>query len=50
VPFQLLEVSRNLSLIGGLLFAIDKSTKNYLNASSNLESKEIEYSDLNEDN
>ena len=50
VPFQLVEVTRNLSLIGGLLIAIDKSSNNYLNASSNLESKEIEYSDLNEDN
>ena len=50
VPFQLVAVSRNLSLIGGLLIAIDKSRNNYLNTSSNLESKEIEYSDLNEDN
>ena len=50
VPFQFLAVTRNLSLIGGLLIAIDKSSNNYLNASSNLESKEIEYSDLNEDN
>jgi uncharacterized membrane protein YphA (DoxX/SURF4 family) len=50
VPFQLVAVARNLSLIGGLLIAIDKSRNNYLNASSNLESKEIEYSDLNEDN
>ena len=50
VPFQLVEVARNLSLIGGLLIAIDKSSNNYLNATSNLESKEIEYSDLNEDN
>ena len=49
VPFQF-EVIRNLSLIGGLLIAIDRSSINYLNASSNLESKEIEYSDLNEDN
>ena len=50
VPFQLVAVARNLSLIGGLLIAIDKSSNNYLNASSNLQSKEIEYSDLNEDN
>ena len=50
VPFQLVAVARNLSLIGGLLIAIDKSSNNYLNASSSLESKEIEYSDLNEDN
>ena len=50
VPFQLVEVARNLSLIGGLLIAIEKSSINYLNASSSLESKEIEYSDLNEDN
>ena len=49
VPFQF-EAIRNLSLIGGLLIAIDRSSLNYLNASSNLESKEIEYSDLNEDN
>ncbi len=49
VPFQF-EAIRNLSLIGGLLIAIDRSSINYLNASSNLESKEIEYSDLNEDN
>ena len=50
VPFEFGYVARNLSLIGGLLIAIDKSSNNYLNASSNLESKEIEYSDLNEDN
>ena len=50
VPFQLVAVARNLSLIGGLLIAIDKSSNKYFNASSNLESKEIEYSDLNEDN
>tara|TARA_B100000579_G_C22638606_1_gene760295 strand:- start:1 stop:432 length:432 start_codon:yes stop_codon:yes gene_type:complete len=50
VPFQLMAIARNLSLIGGLLIAIDRSSINYLNASSNLESKEIEYSDLNEDN
>ncbi|ABM72460.1 Hypothetical protein P9515_12531 [Prochlorococcus marinus str. MIT 9515] len=50
VPFQLMAITRNLSLIGGLLVAIDKSKINYLNPSSNLETKEIEYSDLNEDN
>ena len=50
VPFQFVAVARNLSLIGGLLIAIDKSSINFLNSSSNLETKEIEYSDLNEDN
>ena len=50
VPFQFLAVARNLSLIGGLLIAIDKSSISYLDSSSSLESKEIEYSDLNEDN
>ena len=50
VPFQFIAIARNLSLIGGLLIAIDRSSLKYLNASSNLESKEIEYSDLNEDN
>ena len=50
VPFQLVEVTRNLSLIGGLLIAMDNSSIKHLNASSSLESKEIEYSDLNEDN
>ena len=46
VPFQLVAVARNLSLIGGLLIAIDKSNVSYLKKNS----KEIEYSDLNEDN
>ena len=46
VPFQLVAVARNLSLIGGLLIAIDKSNVNSLKKNS----KEIEYSDLNEDN
>ncbi len=50
VPIQVVAVTRNLSLIGGLLIAIDKFSNSYLNTSSNLESKEIEYSDLNEDN
>ena len=50
VPFQLLAVARNLSLVGGLLIAIEQSSINYLNASSDLQTKEIEYSDLNEDN
>ena len=34
VPFQLVAVSRNLSLIGGLLIAIDKSSIKVLEASS----------------
>ncbi len=50
VPFQLVAVARNLSLIGGLLIVIDQSSINYLNTSTNLQTKEIEYSDLNEDN
>ena len=50
VPFQLLAVARNLSLVGGLLIAIEQSNIKYLNASSDLQTKEIEYSDLNEDN
>tara|TARA_Y100001970_G_C14205699_1_gene843821 strand:- start:1070 stop:1501 length:432 start_codon:yes stop_codon:yes gene_type:complete len=49
-PFQFGAVARNLSLIGGLLIAIDKSSINSLNTSLIKESKEIEYSDLNEDN
>ena len=48
VPFQIIAIARNLSLIGGLLIAIDQSTTN-LNSSSSSGSKEIEYSDLNED-
>ena len=39
---------RNLSLIGGLLLAIDKTNVNSFNQDE--ESNEIEYSDLNEDN
>ena len=50
VPFQFVAVARNLSLIGGLLIAIDKSSVNSLNKVSRKDSKEIEYSDLNEDN
>ena len=50
VPFQLMAITRNLSLIGGLLIAIEKSDTNQLNKTSSSESKEIEYSDLNEDN
>ena len=50
VPFQFMAITRNLSLIGGLLIAIDKTNMNNLNVSSSLETKEIEYSDLNEDN
>ena len=50
VPFQFMAIARNLSLIGGLLIAIDQSSSHNLNSSSNQVSKEIEYSDLNEDN
>ena len=50
VPFQLLAVVRNLSLMGGLLIAIDKSNIKFLDRNFKQESKEIEYSDLNEDN
>ena len=50
IPFQLLAITRNLSLIGGLLMAIDKSSINSLKIDSSQDSKEIEYSDLNEDN
>ena len=50
VPFQLLALVRNLSLIGGLLIAIDKSDVNSLSNDSGKELNEIEYSDLNEDN
>ena len=50
VPFQFFAVARNLSLIGGLLIAIDKQNVTSLNSVSSIESKEIEYSDLNEDN
>ena len=50
VPFQFVAVARNLSLIGGLLIAIDKSSVNSLNKVSRKDSNEIEYSDLNEDN
>ena len=41
-------IARNLSLIGGLLVAIDKTNVNSSNRDG--DSKEIEYSDLNEDN
>ena len=50
VPFQFFALARNLSLIGGLLIAIDKQNVTSLNTVSNIESSEIEYSDLNEDN
>ena len=50
VPFQLVAVARNLSLIGGLLIAIDKSNVNSPKNNSKKKSKEFEYSDLNEDN
>ncbi len=48
VPLQVMALVRNLSLIGGLLLAIDKTNVNLLNQDG--ESNEIEYSDLNEDN
>ena len=50
VPFQIIALTRNLSLIGGLLIAIDKSIDSSRNNNSIPKSKEIEYSDLNEDN
>ena len=50
VPFQLMAIARNLSLIGGLLIAIDKTNVNSFNEDVKNKSKEIEYSDLNEDN
>ena len=43
-------IARNLSLIGGLLIAIDNTNVNYIKQDSKQESKEIDYSDLNEDN
>ncbi len=49
-PFELMEITRNLSLIGGLLIAIDKTKVISTNQNSKQESREIEYSDLNEDN
>lgn len=50
MPFQLMAITRNLSLIGGLLIAIDKSSINSFSKNLGQESSEIEYSDLNEDN
>ena len=50
VPFQLVAIARNLSLIGGLLIAIDKTNVNSFKQGVKQEAKEIEYSDLNEDN
>ena len=41
-------LARNLSLIGGLLVMIDKKNVNSLNKDG--ESRQFEYSDLNEDN
>ena len=50
VPLQLMATARNLSLIGGLLIAIDKTNVNSFKQDAKQEAKEIEYSDLNEDN
>ncbi|WP_288261601.1 DoxX family protein [uncultured Prochlorococcus sp.] len=50
VPFQLMAITRNLSLIGGLLIAIEKTNVNSFYQNEKKEPKEIEYSDLNEDN
>tara|TARA_Y100001970_G_scaffold21274_1_gene24212 strand:+ start:291 stop:815 length:525 start_codon:yes stop_codon:yes gene_type:complete len=50
LPFELWPLARNLSLIGGLIIAIDKSKFDSLNKDSRIASNEIEYSDLNEDN
>ena len=47
VPLQGLAIARNLSLIGGLLVTIDRTSFNSLNKDE--ESREMEYSDLNED-
>ena len=50
VPLQFMAIARNFSLIGGLLIAIDKNNINSFKQEAKQESKEIEYSDLNEDN
>ena len=50
VPLQLMAIARNLSLIGGLLIAIDKANFNSFKQDVKKEAREIEYSDLNEDN
>ena len=50
VPLQLMAIARNLSLIGGLLIAIDQTNVNYFKQDAKKEAQEIEYSDLNEDN
>ena len=50
VPFKLWPLARNISLIGGLIIAIDKYTFDSLNKDSRIGPNEIEYSDLNEDN
>ena len=50
VPLQLMAIARNLSLIGGLLIAIDKVNVNSFKQEVKQEAREIEYSDLNEDN
>ena len=48
VPLQLMAIARNLSLIGGLLIAIDKTNVNSFNQDAKQEAEEIEYSDFNE--
>ena len=50
VPLQLIAIARNLSVIGGLLIAIDKTNVISFKQDVKQEAKEIEYSDLNEDN
>ncbi len=50
VPLQLMAIARNFSLIGGLLIAIDKANVNSFRQDLKQEAREIEYSDLNEDN
>ena len=50
VPLQLVAIARNFSLIGGLLIAIDKANVNSFEQDLKQEAREIEYSDLNEDN
>ena len=50
IPLQFFAIARNLSLIGALLLAIDKTNVNFFNQDPKQESRDIEYSDLNEDN
>ena len=50
VPLQLMAIARNCSLIGGLLIAIEKANFNSFKQEVKQEAREIEYSDLNEDN